>query len=78
MAITDSALLLTIVDRVKRSERERLPLTGKTLAEELALLDIPGWRVESAIYSLEYSRKLRVGKDGFLHSMMPPPNRGRP
>ena len=77
MAVTDSALLLTIVDRVKRSERERLPLTSKSLAEELALLDIPGWRVESALYSLEYSRRLRGGEGGFLQSMMPLSNRGR-
>ena len=78
MAITDSALLTAVIDRVKRAERERLPLTGPRLSEELAVLDVPAWRVESAIYSLERSRKIAIDDDGALHSTMQPPNRGRP
>lgn len=78
MAITDSDLLVTIIDRVKRSERERAPLTTQLLAEELAVSDVPAWRVEGAIYSLEHSRQIKVGEDGYLNSTMPPPNRGRP
>ena len=78
MAMTDSALLTTIMDRVKRAERERLPLTSPRLAEELAVLDVPAWRVASAIYSLEDCRKIALDDDGLLRSTMPPPQRGRP
>jgi len=77
MAMNDSTLLIEVIDRVKRSERERVPLTRSSLADELALLDVPAWRVDSAIYSLEHSSELAVGEDGTLHSTMPPPNRGR-
>lgn len=57
---------MNISDRLGEApERERLPLTSKSLAEELALIHIPGWRVESAIYSVEYSRGVSVGRNGF-------------
>ena len=77
MTMSDSALLMTVADRVKRSEREHVLLTSRSLAQELAVLDVPDWRVESAIYSLEHSRQVKIGEDGFLRSMVPPPNRGK-
>jgi len=78
MAMTDNALLVTIVDRVKRATRMREDMTAPLLSEELAVLDVPAWRVESAIFSLEHSRKLAIDENGVLHEMMPAANRGRP
>jgi hypothetical protein len=72
MALSESALLATVVERIKRASRERLPLTSKTLSEELAVFDIPAWQVESAIYSLEHSRKIAVAEDGLLSSSVSP------
>ncbi|ESZ42997.1 hypothetical protein X732_04565 [Mesorhizobium sp. L2C066B000] len=63
---------MNISDRLGEApERERLPPTSKSLAEELALIHIPGWRVESAIDSVEYSRWGERRQKWILHSTMP-------